>query len=203
MVGADRFDEAGERASAPPNDGALRTVPDEPADDSYWSQIDYPEPRPMPAGAPRTSVASRRRTTGRGLTAAVVALLLVVGGGAYAVGRANGHAPVPGLHRQVDAQQATLQRRAATIARQARALAADEARLRSLRAQVSQSATAQAACRTAIEVADRAFGTESDALQALAGEDFATANTLTDRFGAELDEYAGAKAGCLGSTTAV
>jgi hypothetical protein len=192
MVGADRFDEsAGER-------GTVTSLPD----DSYWSNIDYPEPRPRPPAAVG-SVARDRGSIRRRLSAGFVAALLVIGGGAYAVGRTNGHAPVPGLHRQVEAQRSELERRAATIATQARELTADEARLRALRAQASHSAAIQTACQHAISVANRAFGTESDALHALAATDFAAAKSLTDLFGTELDEFAGARSTCLGSTTAV
>jgi hypothetical protein len=82
-------------------------------------------------------------------------------------------------------------------------LATDEAQLRSLRSQVSQSAATQTACNNAIAAADRAFGTESDALHALAGSDFASADSLTARFGSELDDYAAARSTCLGSPTTV
>ena len=204
MVGADRFDEsAGERGAPAPPDAQLRTLPPEPhGDDSYWSNIDYPEPRARPAGV-HAPVRAPRGARSRAWLGAFVAAVLLVGGGAYAAGRANGHAPVPGLHRRVDAQGAALRSRAAKVTAQARALAADEAQLRSLRAQASQSAATQTACRDAIAAADRAFGTESEALHALAGSDLATAQSLADRFGTELDEYAGARAECVGAATSV
>jgi hypothetical protein len=203
MVGADRFDEsAGERGAPDPDPGlgagfgSVRV--DEPTDDSYWSSIDYPEPRPRPDVSVGARSVARARRAPRALIASFVAAVLVVGSGAYAVGHMNGRAPVPGLQRQVDAQRSELRSRAATIAAQARTLAADEAQLRSLRAQVSQSAATRTACRNAIAAADRAFGTESDALHALATSDFATATSLTDRFGIELDEYGRARSTCLG-----
>jgi hypothetical protein len=183
MVGADQFDQtAGER-------------------DSYWSEIDFPEPRARPLTAPAPVAAARR--TLRGLVAVFVAALVVVAGGAYALDRVNGHAPVAGLHRQLEAQHTLLEQRAAKIAAQGRALAADEAELRSLRSQVSQSVATQTACHDAIVAADRAFGTESDALHALASADAAGAGALTDLFGTELDAYATARSTCLGTTTSV
>jgi hypothetical protein len=144
--------------------GAIEESAGEP--DSYWSNIDYPEPRPRPVVLPAPASRGRGATARIGLGAILAALL--IGAGAFAVGRANGQAPVAGLHRRIDTQQQRLRSRAATIAAQGRRLASDEAELQSLRSQ-----------------------------------DFPLANTLTDRFGSELDEYAGARTTCLGSPTSI
>jgi hypothetical protein len=106
MVGADRFDDtAGDGTGAATE---LRSVGgDAPEPDSYWSDIDYPEPaaraaRPAPTVAP----ARHRRVRAQRIAAAVVAVVIAAGG--YALGHANGHAPVPGLRRRIDRLEQTV-----------------------------------------------------------------------------------------------
>jgi hypothetical protein len=217
MVGADRFDEVpgeypGSSALADPRLRSVDVDVDVDGSDanaSYWSDIAYPEPRAR-VDAPARAVQTAPATRGRRTIATLVAAALVVAGGAYALGRVNGHASVPGLHRQVAtlnhtvaSQRALLVSRAATMRAQAATIASDQAQLSTLRNEVSASQATASACQRAIDAADRAFETESDALNALVADDLSNASTLTDRFGTELDSYSTAKRACVSSTTSV
>ena len=212
MVGADRYDEANDVPAPSAAVGPLGAVGESsrsvglepvPDPDSYWANIDYPPARPQFVKPPVDTGERRREARQRRLVAAVVAGALVIGAGSYGVGRMNGHAPVPGLHRRIDALEQTIASQRAQLRTQAATLSADRDQVRTLRDQASASGTTVTTCQRALDAADRAFGTESAALTALSQTDLSTAETLAAQFGVQLDEYASAAQGCRHPSTTV
>src|SRR5262245_59395625 len=124
MVGAERYDgTVGEpRGAAAPETRLAAVDTDAPEPGSYWADIDYPVPRPR-ARPPAPAVPTARPRRSNRMVAGVVAALVVVGAGSFAIGHANGHAPVPGLHRTIASQRAELRTRAAKIKSQASKIA--------------------------------------------------------------------------------
>lgn len=205
MVGADRYDEANGLPAAPrPAAGEAASVVDferPPDPDSYWANIDYPPVRPQFVRPPVDSQPRRVRRRRRILAAVVVVAALAIAGGSYAVGRTNGHAPVPGLQRRIATLEHTVASQRAQLRAQAATLETDRDQVRVLRDRAAATQATVAVCRRALEDADRAFGTESAALHALSVTDLGTADALAAQFGTELDQYADAAHDCRAAST--
>jgi hypothetical protein len=200
MVGAEHFDDTvGEPRPGAPEIrlSAVDTAAPEPG--SYWADIDYPEPGPRTVVPPAPAATPARPARSRRVIAAVVAAIVVVGAGSYAVGRMNGHAPVPGLHRTIDSQRAALRARATTIKSQAATIASDEAQLGSVHSELSQTTSVEIACRGAVADAVRAFTAEAGLFSALDDGDTASANLLADQFETAADQFDTARTTCVGS----
>lgn len=207
MVGADRYEEGGGysavgRPAMGESPGALDL--EHLADpDSYWANIDYPPARPQFVRPPVDSQHRRERTRRRNLAAVAVAAAFALAIGSYAVGRINGHAPVPGLQRRIDALEQTIASQRAQLDARAATVAAGRNQIRTLRDRASGSQTSVTACQHALDGADHALGTESAAIQALSLADHSSADALAAQFGNELDQFATAARACRVASTSV